>query len=133
MQSVLVDHSSCCYHHVELGEGEKSAHWEEENDNAIYRTDEWWEGQLKMNGLWNQTCGGMECQSRRELLSRFRSNERLEGLSSASTAAKKLLEEEQDRESGAKFEYSQFFKDTIESIRKEKEAAAKKAAKTQVE
>lgn len=125
METQLVNHASCCYHHMSLSkqnDGE-AEHWEDENDNAVYRTDEWWEGQLKQNGMWNQTCGGMECQSRRELLDRFRSNERLEGLSAEATSAKKLLEDELDRESGANFEFSQLFKDNIESIRKEKEAS----------
>merc|ERR1719229_1518713 len=119
MQSQLVDHRACCYHHVQMGQ-EESDHWEEENDNKIYRTDEWWEGQLKMNGMWNQTCGGLECQERLDLLKKFRHMERMEGKTAEETWAKELLRSEAEREELFKYEPSKFFKDTIESIRKQK-------------
>lgn len=127
MKAELVNHSSCCYHHMaNLGEEEETS-WAEENDNAIYRTDEWWEGQLKMNEMWNKTCGGLECQDRRELLEKFRSTERLEGKGQR-TFASELLESEIERESGANFEYSQFFLDTIEEIKLSKANRVAEAA-----
>lgn len=118
LQAELVDHRACCYHHLQTGSDQEAQDWEEENDAASYRSDEWWEGQLKMNGLWNQTCGGLECQERRELLEKWRSVERLERKDES--AAKELLQEETERESGSDFSYSQFFYDTMEDIRKAK-------------
>jgi len=111
MHSELVDHSACCYHHVQAN---SLGIWEDENDAETYRSDEWWEGQLKMNGMWNQTCGGLECQERRGLLEKWRSAERLEGVEES--AAKKLLEEEKARENGANFELPQSFYDTLAEI-----------------
>merc|ERR1719356_1997095 len=118
-ESLLIPKSQCCKG------GGGGWPWgrrlEEDEAEPEYRTGKWWEAQLKLNHMWNQTCGGLECQERLDLLKKFRHVERMEGKTAEETWAAELLRSEAEHEKNkTPWEPSQFFKDTIEAIRKEK-------------
>jgi len=128
MESQLVSTSSCCYHQRSLGEEENAASSEE-----AARVEEWEAADFKAKFLEQTTCGGLECQTRSDLLKAFRKEERLEGTTTETPVAKELAADA-ERESGANFETSQFFKDTIEEIKQMKAArAAASSHQVQVE
>lgn len=128
----LVDHSTCCYHKMsaELQSNGTAQDWHTENDQKIYRSEEWIEDQLSEH--FDKTCGGLECKERRELLEDWRAKERLQGQDGE---AKRILDEERERESGGVFEFSDYFKQTIAEVRStvESRKAATSSSKYTVE
>merc|ERR1719150_2230679 len=118
MSSELVDPASCCYHQRYLSE---------EEDSASDLSWKQFESALKA-GAFNSTCGGAECSARTTLLKKLRKEERLTGATTTETPVAKEIADDEDRESLANFEPSQYFLDTIESIKQIKAARAAVAA-----
>merc|ERR1719150_958046 len=113
LESQLVNPASCCYHQrYRLSEEESAS------------TDMWKQVETVLKaGNFTQTCGGAECDARSAILKKLRKEERLEGQTTATPIAKELADDA-ERESLADFEPSQYFKDTMASIKKMKAARA---------
>jgi len=114
LHSELVNPASCCYHkRYSMAEEELTANDRLKDFEAI----------LKAGDL-SRTCGGAECAARGPTLKKLRKEERLNGATTTETPVAQALADEADRESGANFEFSQYYIDTIEEIKQMKARAA---------